>query len=241
MSTQIILLERVDNLGAMGEIVDVKPGYARNYLLPQGKALRATKSNVAYFEAQKKALEAKNDETRKDAEKLAKKLDGTKVALIRQASESGQLYGSVNARDIAEAVTETGFTVTRAQIVMTQNFKTIGLFQVPVQLHPEVKAFVTLNIARSSEEATIQEETGKALVNTEEETDSPVSEAQEDTRKDMLEDTALQAEKEREAESVRLAAEEEEKARLKAEKRAAAKAAAEAEAPAEATEEKSAE
>lgn len=163
--TQVILLERVESLGNMGDTVAVKPGFARNYLLPQGKALRATKDNIAYFEAQKTALQAENDKKRGAAEKEAQKVDGITVAVIRQASESGRLFGSVTARDIADAVSEaSGLSVARSQVVLNQNFKGIGLFPVAVSLHPEVKAEVTVNIARTSEEAKIQQETGKALI-----------------------------------------------------------------------------
>ena len=165
MSTQVILLERVDNLGDLGEIVNVKPGYARNYLLPQKKALRASKANIAYFEAQKKSLEAENEKKKKEAEKLAKKVDGITVSLIRQASESGQLFGSVNSRDIAKAVAdESKEDITRNMVDLNQNVKTIGLIPVEVVLHPEVKVEVTVNIARSPEEAEIQASTGRALV-----------------------------------------------------------------------------
>ena len=165
MSTQVILLERVDNLGDLGEIVNVKPGYARNYLLPQKKALRASKANIAYFEAQKKSLEAENEKKKKEAEKLAKKVDGITVSLIRQASESGQLFGSVNSRDIAKAVAdESKEEITRNMVDLNQNVKTIGLIPVEVVLHPEVKVEVTVNIARSPEEAEIQASTGRALV-----------------------------------------------------------------------------
>jgi large subunit ribosomal protein L9 len=165
MPTQVILLERVEKLGAMGDVVAVKPGYARNYLLPQKKALRATKDNVAYFEAQKKHLEADNDKRRKGSEGLAKKLDGTRAALIRQASEGGQLYGSVTARDIATAVSaESGIDVTRQMVELNTNFKTLGLFPVTIALHPEVRVVVTINIARSADEAEIQAKTGRALI-----------------------------------------------------------------------------
>lgn len=163
--TQVILLEKVDNLGAMGETVTVRPGYARNYLLPQGKALRATDDNIAYFDAQKSALEAENEKRRKAAETESKTIEGVTVALIRQASESGQLYGSVTARDIADAVkAETGTTVPRSAVDVNQNFKMIGLFPVSIALHPEVKVEVIVNIARSNDEANIQKETGKPLI-----------------------------------------------------------------------------
>lgn len=175
MATQVILLERVEKLGAMGDVVSVKPGYARNYLLPEKKALRASKENIAYFEAKKKHLEAENEKSKKEAEKLAAKIEGVKVPLVRQASESGHLYGSVNARDIAEQITEvTKQDVKRSQVQLNQNFKTIGLFPVPVVLHPEVKAEVIVNIARSDEEAKIQSETGRALIS-EEVVEEPVA------------------------------------------------------------------
>ncbi len=165
MLTEIILLEKVENLGKMGETVKVKPGYARNYLLPQKKALRATKENVAYFEAQRQALEGLNAERRAEAEKVAKKIDGAKVIVIRQASEAGHLYGSVASRDISEAIAETcGVTINRSQVDMNAAFKAIGLFPVKISLHPEVKVEITLNIARSAEEAKTQEKTGKAVI-----------------------------------------------------------------------------
>ena len=133
--------------------------------MPQKKALRASKTNIAYFEAQKKSLEAENEKKKKEAEKLAKKVDGITVALIRQASESGQLFGSVNSRDIAKAVADaTKEDITRNMVDLNQNVKTIGLIAVEVVLHPEVKVEVTVNIARSPEEAEIQESTGRALV-----------------------------------------------------------------------------
>ncbi|MCB9964325.1 MAG: 50S ribosomal protein L9 [Rhodospirillales bacterium] len=169
-STQVILLERVESLGNMGDTVNVKLGYARNYLLPQRKALRATKDNIAYFEAQKASLEAENKKKREAAEKESKKLEGLSLSIIRQSSEGGQLYGSVAARDIAEAATaESGVTIGRSQVELNQSFKTIGLFPVVIALHPEVKVEVTVNIARSAEEAAIQKKTGKAMVSAVEE------------------------------------------------------------------------
>lgn len=162
--TQIILLERVENLGQMGDVVKVRPGYARNFLLPHGKALRATKDNIAQFEAQKKVLEANNAKRKAEAEAVAKKMDSLHVVIVRQASEGGHLYGSVTSRDIADAVAATGMKVERSQVVVNQAFKTIGLFQVPVALHPEVKVDVTVNIARSEEEAKTQKSMGRALV-----------------------------------------------------------------------------
>jgi large subunit ribosomal protein L9 len=164
MSTQVVLLQRVDNLGQMGDVVSVRPGYARNFLLPQKKALRATKQNLAQFEAQRKALEELNANKRGEAEKLAGKMNGLKIVVIRQAAEAGQLFGSVSTRDIAEAVVAAGYTVDRTQVQLNQAFKMIGLFPVTIALHPEVKVQVTLNIARSAEEAAVQEKTGRALV-----------------------------------------------------------------------------
>ncbi|PZQ43254.1 MAG: 50S ribosomal protein L9, partial [Micavibrio aeruginosavorus] len=193
MPTQVILLERVEKLGAMGDVVSVKPGYARNYLLPQAKALRATKENVAYYEAQKSHLQKANAEKKGEAEKIAKKVEGTKVVIIRQASEGGQLYGSVSARDIAEAVaTDTSVSVTRGQVALNQAFKTIGLFPVDVVLHPEVKVKVTVNIARSADEAAQQAKTGKAVIA---DARGRKSEDLDASKADMLEEGALANEK----------------------------------------------
>ncbi|MCE9507725.1 MAG: 50S ribosomal protein L9 [Alphaproteobacteria bacterium] len=161
---QVILLERVESLGQMGDVVNVKPGYARNFLLPSQKALRATKENVLYFDGQKKALEADNLKRKIEAEKIAKKMDGLTIAIIRQASEAGSLYGSVTARDIAEGVVAKGFKVDRGQVRMDRNYKVLGLYPVKVYLHPEVVVNATINIARSVEEAKIQEEKGEALI-----------------------------------------------------------------------------
>ncbi len=152
----VILLERVENLGQMGQVVKVRPGYARNYLLPQKKALRATKENLAYFEKQRAQLEAQNLARRSEAEQVAKKLDGLSVMVIRQAGESGQLYGSVTARDVAIAVTEAGFTIGRSQVVQEKAIKTLGLYKQRVVLHPEVSVTVTVNVAQSPEEAEMQ-------------------------------------------------------------------------------------
>jgi len=161
---QVILLERVESLGQMGDVVNVKPGYARNFLLPRQKALRATKENVSYFDAQKKVLQAENIKRRDEAEKVAKKANGLKVAIIRQASEAGHLYGSVSGRDIADAVTTKGVKIDRDQVRMDRAYKVLGLYPVKVSLHPEVSIEVTINIARSPEEAKIQEERGEALI-----------------------------------------------------------------------------
>jgi len=153
---QVILLERVEKLGQMGQVVDVRPGYARNFLLPQKKALRATKENLAYFETQKTQLEAQNLARKSEAEQVGQKLDGVTVVIIRQAGESGQLYGSVSARDISQAVTEAGFTIARAQVVQERAIKTLGLHKTRVILHPEVSVNVTVNVAQSPEEAEMQ-------------------------------------------------------------------------------------
>jgi large subunit ribosomal protein L9 len=159
---QVILLERVAKLGQMGDVVKVREGYARNFLLPQGKALRASETNMQAFESQKAQLEARNLETRKEAEALAAKLDGTRHVIIRSASEAGALYGSVTPRDIADALAEAGFTVERKQIVLNAPIKALGLHDVGVSLHPEVDASVTVNVARSSEEAEFQA-SGKSI------------------------------------------------------------------------------
>ena len=150
---QVILLERVPNLGQMGDVVRVKDGYARNFLLPRLKALRATKDNIAHFETQRAQLEARNLAAKKDASAVAEKLDGQSFVIIRQAGEMGQLYGSVAARDISEAATAGGFSLNRNQVVLNIPIKTIGLHTVPVNLHPEVDVKITINVARSPEEA----------------------------------------------------------------------------------------
>ena len=152
----VILLERVENLGQMGQVVKVRPGFARNYLLPQKKAMRATKDNLAYFEKQRAQLEAANLTRKTEAEQVAQKLDGLSVVVIRQAGESGQLYGSVSARDIADGVTAAGFTITRGQVVLDKAIKTLGLYKLRVVLHPEVSVQVTANVAQSAEEAEMQ-------------------------------------------------------------------------------------
>ena len=174
---QVVLLEKVGTLGQIGDVVDVKSGYARNYLLPQAKALRATKTNMAVFEAQKAQLVKDNEKRKADAEKAAKKVDGKTCVIIRAASEGGQLYGSVSTRDIAEAVSSLGETVDRTQVNVNQSFKTLGLFDVEIALHPEVLTTVTVNIARSEDEAAIQEKEGRALVAKNEQVDeTPVVE-----------------------------------------------------------------
>jgi large subunit ribosomal protein L9 len=150
---QVILLERVEKLGQMGDEVRVKDGFARNFLLPQKKALRATKANREYFAGQKAQLEAQNLQRKSEAEKIAKKLDGKIFALLRQAGDRGQLYGSVSPRDIATAISEGGFTVNRTQVPLDKAIKSIGLAPVSVVLHPEVRVTVTINVARTEDEA----------------------------------------------------------------------------------------
>jgi large subunit ribosomal protein L9 len=150
---QVILLERVEKLGQMGDEVRVKDGFARNFLLPKKKALRANKANREYFQTQKVQLEAHNLERRKDAEAIAKKLDGKSFMLIRQAGDRGQLYGSVSPRDVADAMEKGGFKIDRHQVHISQAIKHIGLFPLPVVLHPEVRITITVNVARSEDEA----------------------------------------------------------------------------------------
>ena len=159
---QVILLERVAKLGQMGDVVKVKDGYGRNFLLPQGKALRATESNIKSFEARKAQLEVQNLETRKEAEVVGAKLDGQAFVVIRSASDSGALYGSVTTRDVADAATEGGFTVNRGQVVLDRPIKDLGLHSVSVVLHPEVSVRITINVARSAEEAELQA-SGKSI------------------------------------------------------------------------------
>jgi large subunit ribosomal protein L9 len=161
---EVILLERIDRLGAMGQTVKVRPGYARNFLLPQKKALRATKSNLELFEKQRAELEARNASDKAAAEKLSTKMDGIKVVVIRQASEMGQLFGSVTARDVAEAAAAAGHTLNRLQVQIDNPIKSLGLFPVKVKLHPEVAIKVTVNVARSQEEAVVQAAKGAAVL-----------------------------------------------------------------------------
>ncbi|CDX56103.1 50S ribosomal protein L9 [Mesorhizobium sp. M2C.T.Ca.TU.002.02.1.1] len=150
---EVILLERISRLGQMGETVKVKDGFARNFLLPQGKALRANEANKKKFEGQRAQLEARNLERKSEASQVAEKLDGKSFIVVRSAGETGQLYGSVSTRDIAELLTAEGFTVSRNQIELNQPIKTIGLSNVAIALHPEVEVTVTLNVARSADEA----------------------------------------------------------------------------------------
>ena len=153
---QVILLQRIGRLGQMGDVVNVKDGYARNFLFPQKKALRASKDNLAKFEGQRAQLEAQNLEHKKEAEAVAEKINGKTFVTIRQAGDTGQLYGSVSTRDISEVVTAGGFTIDRNQVIMDKPIKTLGLHDVKLQLHPEVEVTVSLNVARSEDEAARQ-------------------------------------------------------------------------------------
>ncbi|MBE9555038.1 MAG: 50S ribosomal protein L9 [Proteobacteria bacterium] len=165
---EVILLERVEKLGQMGDVVSVKPGFARNFLLPRNKALRATKGNKELFEQQRQQLETDNLTRKGEAEKVGEKLDGMRISMIRSAGESGQLYGSVTSRDIAEGVTAGGVTITRNQVVMGHPIKMLGLHEMRVSLHPEVSVAVVVNVARSEEEAERQAKLGRAITAQEE-------------------------------------------------------------------------
>jgi len=186
---QIILLERIEKLGQMGDLVNVKTGYARNYLIPQGKALRANKANMQRFEAERAQREANNLELRKDAETEAAKMQGLVVNMVRAASEMGQLFGSVTSRDIAEAVTEAGFTIDRNQVVMDRSIKALGLTEARIRLHPEVSVTIVVNIARSLAEAETQLKTGIAITG-EITDDEPTVEAAETEASTAADDSA---------------------------------------------------
>jgi large subunit ribosomal protein L9 len=175
----LVLLERVEKLGQMGQVVKVRPGFARNYLLPQKKAMRATKENLAYFETQRAQLEANNLKRKGEAEQISGKIEGLKVVVIRQAGESGQLYGSVGARDIADAVTAAGFTVERRQIVLDRPIKTLGLHPLRLMLHPEVGVTITANVAQSEEAAKLQEAGINPLTQREDQEEQPAGAAPE--------------------------------------------------------------
>jgi len=176
---QIILLERVEKLGKLGDVVTVKPGYARNFLLPQGKALRANKANMEKFEQERADREKRNADERLTSETLAKSMDNLSVNLVRAASEMGQLFGSVSSRDIANAITEAGHAVEKRQVVMDKAIKTLGLFPIRINLHSEVSVTITVNIARSLEEAETQSKLGHAIVASDNDfDDAPATEAQ---------------------------------------------------------------
>jgi large subunit ribosomal protein L9 len=163
----IILLERVEKLGQIGDLVSVKSGFARNYLLPQGKAVFASKENIKLFEERKSQLEGENIARKNEAQKLADKIKFNEVVIIRAASESGQLYGSVSAKDIAQAVSDAGLKINKSQVILNKSLKSLSYEDVFIKLHPEVELSVKLNIARSSEEAKEQTKSGKAIITTE--------------------------------------------------------------------------
>ncbi len=174
---QVVLIERVDKLGAIGDVVNVKPGFARNFLLPQNKALRATEANMARFEREREALEKLNAERAEKARDEGSHLDGAKFVLIRQASESGQLYGSVSTRDIADATTTDALTITRGMVDLNTAIKTLGLHDVRLVLHPDVDVIVTINVARTEDEAERQAK-GEDVIRSAADEDRALAEAQ---------------------------------------------------------------
>ena len=187
----VILLERIEKLGQMGDVVAVRPGFARNYLLPQKKALRATKDNKVLFETQRTQLEASNLELKNEADTISTKLEGLSITIVRQASDNNQLYGSVTVRSIAQSITDAGFTVDSKQVQMARPIKTVGMHEVIVKLHPEVSVSITANVARSEEEAVAQAE-GRTLNE-----DDQIEAAQQDTVA-AEDDTAAEASPEEE-------------------------------------------
>lgn len=174
---KLVLLERIENLGVMGDVVSVKPGFARNFLLPQGKALRANDANLARFEAERDALEKRNAERAAEAAKSGEAIDGEAFVLIRQAGESGQLYGSVTSRDIAETITEAGTHVVRSQIMINAPIKSLGMHEIRIKLHADVSVTVTVNVARSEDEAERQA-AGEDVIATQADEDRAIAEAQ---------------------------------------------------------------
>ena len=211
----VILLERIEKLGQMGDVVSVKPGFARNYLIPQRKALRATKENLSFFEGQRAQLEADNLARRQEAESVAGKIEGLSVVIIRQAGDSGQLYGSVSSRDIAEAVTEAGATIQRGQVVLDRPIKALGIHAVRVRLHPEVSIGISCNIARSEAEAEMQASTGQAVTGTTDEDEDETAAEPEALNEALLETPSVEegqeAEGGGESEATDSASDEEEK------------------------------
>jgi len=173
----IILLERVEKLGKLGDVVKVKTGYARNFLLPTGKAIRVSKENLAKFEAERAEREARNADARDAAEAKARNMDSLQIVLVRAASETGQLFGSVSANDIAVSATEAGHAIDKRQIVMDRAIKSLGLFDIKVNLHAEVSIMLSINVARSLEEAEMQAKTGEAVTNTDDDRDEVEAEA----------------------------------------------------------------
>lgn len=190
---EVILLERVEKLGQMGDVVSVKDGFARNFLLPKKKALRATEGNKAVFEADRARLEADNLERKTEAEAVAGKMTDVKVVMVRAAGESGQLYGSVSSRDIAESVSDAGVTIARSQVVLDRAIKTVGLHDVVVRLHPEVAVTVVVNIARSLDEAETQFETGSAVLANDESDFDAGNEFVEEVEEEIAEEAATEA------------------------------------------------
>ncbi|WP_339829423.1 50S ribosomal protein L9 [uncultured Parvibaculum sp.] len=174
---QVVLLERIEKLGQMGDVVKVKDGFARNFLLPRKKALRATKENIARFESQRAQLEARNLELKKEAEQLLPKIEGQSFIILRQAGETGVLYGSVSTRDISDVMTTGGFTTARNQVVLDKPIKTIGLHPIRITLHPEVSVTITANVARTEEEAQRQA-AGEDLTQRQDERDEAVEAAE---------------------------------------------------------------
>jgi len=174
----VILLERIERLGQMGDVVNVKPGFARNFLFPKKKALRANKDNKALFKSKRVELEANNIKRRDEAQAIAKKMDGLKVVIVRQAGEGGQLYGSVSARDIAEEITKQGYHVERTQVLLNAPVKVLGAFKTPVRLHPEVKIDVDFTVARSMEEADLRAAEAAELLERAEDAEKLVAEAE---------------------------------------------------------------
>ena len=190
---EVILLERIEKLGQMGDVVNVKPGFARNFLLPQKKAMRATEENKSHFEEQRAQLEASNIKHRDEAAKVGEKMDGLMVTLIRQAGEAGQLYGSVNAANVADEVAAAGFTVERKQVELPHPIKALGVYTVRVDLHPDVSIGVGVNVARTEDEAKTQAKTGKAVVQTDEdEAKTAENDAKEDKVTAAIDEEAIQ-------------------------------------------------
>jgi large subunit ribosomal protein L9 len=191
---EIVLLERIEKLGQMGDVVNVKNGYARNFLLPQGKAMRATGENLKKFEDQRAELEARNLERRNEAEAVANKMEGTSIVLVKQAGETGQLYGSVSARDIVEGLDAEGFKLERRQVVLDRPIKDLGIHTVSISLHPEVSVDISANVARSEAEAERQALTGEAAVGEEEQALADVFEDPDHQVEELAEDADTEAE-----------------------------------------------
>lgn len=205
---EVILLERIENLGQMGDVVKVRPGFARNFLLPQKKALRANEENLEVFRQRRAQLETENLKRRQEAEEVARKLDGLQIVVIRQAGDSGQLYGSVSSRDIAEAITEAGASVMRNQVIQDRPIKALGLHDIRVRLHPEVSIVVTINVARSESEAELQQKAGKFVSFEEQQAREEAAEAEALER--AAEAEAVEAEAAAEAEAAEAESQEDE-------------------------------